>query len=182
MVQRSSYPVSAHYQPQSRPPQPGRPQPVNPQAMPSRPVRPQPGPHHRPTRRPAASAHSDRPQPRQVIVAGGSMLALAALLISPNLNQEQGQEAEAFTCIRQEQPKAVVSRNQIKKLLETDLQAPKATVQEFLQVPYCVLSPGKTEAGLPAEREAYPLEFDPQTWLVVLYEGDRYAGYDFRFR
>ncbi|OKH51195.1 hypothetical protein NIES30_00320 [Phormidium tenue NIES-30] len=115
-------------------------------------------------------------------MAGGSMLALAALLVSPNLDQAKVQEAEAFTCIRQEQPKALVSRDQIKKLLETELQAPKATVQEFLQMPYCVLSPGKTEAGLPADREAYPLEFDPQTWLVVLYEGDRYAGYDFRFR
>lgn len=110
------------------------------------------------------------------------MLALAALLIFPNLNQDQAPEAEAFTCIRQEQPKSLVSRDQLKKLLETDLQAPKATVQGFLNAPYCVLSPGKTEAGLPAEREAYPLEFDPQTWLVVLYDGDRYVGYDFRFR
>jgi hypothetical protein len=184
MVQRSSYPVSAHYQPPQ--PQPVQPQPVQPQSMPPRSVRPQPGAHpgyhRRPAQRPGPSPYLERPQPRQVIVAGGSMLALAALLISPNLNQEKVQEAEAFTCIRQEQPKALVSRDQIKKLLETELQAPKATVQEFLQTPYCVLSPGKTEAGLPADREAYPLAFDPQTWLVVLYEGDRYAGYDFRFR
>ncbi|MEA5447004.1 hypothetical protein VB780_00375 [Leptolyngbya sp. CCNP1308] len=184
MVQRSSYPVSAHYQPQPPQPQPVPPQPVNPRSMPPRQVQP----HTyapRPARRPVAGAFPDRPQPRQVLIggmAGGSMLALAALLISPNLDQTKVQDAEAFTCIRQEQPKAVVSRDQVKKLLETDLQAPKATVQEFLQTPYCVLSPGKTEAGLPADREAYPLEFDPQTWLVVLYEGDRYAGYDFRFR
>lgn len=186
MVQRSSYPVSAHYQPPQ--PQPVHPRPVNHQAMPPRSVRPQPGPYaYAPQpRRTAPRALSDRPQSRQVLMAGGmaggSMLALAALLISPNPDQTKVQEAEAFTCIRQEQPQALVSRDQIKKLLETELQAPKATVQEFLQVPYCVLSPGKTEAGLPAEREAYPLEFDPQTWLVVLYEGDRYAGYDFRFR
>lgn len=186
MVQRPSYPVSAHYQPPQ--PQPVHPRPVHHQAMPPRSMRPQPGPYayaSRP-RRTAHGAFSGRPQPRQMLMAGGmaggSMLALAALLISPNLDQGKVQETEAFTCIRQEQPKALVSRDQIKKLLETELQAPKATVQEFLQVPYCVLSPGKTEAGLPAEREAYPLEFDPQTWLVVLYEGDRYAGYDFRFR
>lgn len=186
MVQRSSYPVSAHYQPQPPQPHPVNPQLGNPRSTPLQPVRPQPGIHpayaHRSAQRPGPKAYSDRPQPRQVIVAGGSMLALAALLISPNLNKEKVQETEAFTCIRQEQPKAVVSRDQVKKLLETELQAPKATVQEFLQTPYCVLSPGKTEAGLPADREAYPLAFDPQTWLVVLYEGDRYAGYDFRFR
>lgn len=110
------------------------------------------------------------------------MLALAALLITPSLNQEQVQEAGAFTCIRQEQPKALISRDQIEKLVGTELQAPKAAVHEFLSTPYCVLSPGKTEKGLIAEREAYPLAFDPQTWLVVLYDGDRYVGYDFRFR
>ncbi len=182
MVQRPSYPVSAHYRPPQ--PQPVHPRPVNPQSRPPHPLRVQPGPYaYAPQHRRAGSgAFPDRPQPRQVLIAGGSMLALAALLVSPNPDQAKVQEAGAFTCVRQEQPKALVSRDQIKKLLETELQAPKATVQEFLQVPYCVLSPGKTEAGLPADREAYPLEFDPQTWLVVLYEGDRYAGYDFRFR
>jgi hypothetical protein len=115
-------------------------------------------------------------------MAGGSVLALAALVITPKLNQAQMQEVEPFTCIKQEQTQALVSRDQLKKLLETDFQSPKATVQALLKQPYCVLSPGTTEAGQPADREAYPLEFDPQTWLVVLYEGDRYAGYDFRFR
>lgn len=110
------------------------------------------------------------------------MLALAALLITPNLNQDQALDAEPFTCIRQEQPQATVSRDQVKKLLETELQDSKATVQGFLNEPYCVLLPSQTEAGLSVEREAYPLEFDLQTWLVVLYDGDRYVGYDFRFR
>lgn len=193
MVQRSSYPVSSHYRPQQ--PSPGQPQgasptpsprssPRSPQGWPTPQAgpRPYPAPATRASGRAVYGEPTPRPQPRQVLVAGGSVLALAALLITPNLNPDQAQEVEAFTCIRQEQPKALVSRDQIKKLLETDLQAPKATVQEFLNVPYCVLSPGKTEAGLPAEREAYPLEFDPETWLVVLYEGDRYVGYDFRFR
>jgi hypothetical protein len=110
------------------------------------------------------------------------MLALAALVVTPKLNQTQVQEVEPFTCIKQEQAQALISRDQLRTLLATELQSPKATVQELLKQPYCVLSPGTTEAGQPADREAYPLEFDPQTWLVVLYEGDRYAGYDFRFR
>ncbi|MBE9155477.1 hypothetical protein IQ265_01270 [Nodosilinea sp. LEGE 06152] len=191
MAQRSSYPVSSHYhRPQQ--PSPGQPQGASPKPSPQPAPRsawpaPQAGPRPYPptaqvNNRAVYGESTPRPQPRQVLVAGGSVLALAALLISPNINQEQAPEAEAFTCIRQEQPKSLVSRDQVKKLLETDLQAPKATVQEFLNAPYCVLSPGKTEAGLPAEREAYPLEFDPQTWLVVLYDGDRYVGYDFRFR
>lgn len=174
MVQRSSYPVSSHYQPPVRP---QAPLPVRPQASGPRPYR-----AAAPQQRGAAYTGQPRPQPRQVLVAGGSMLALAALLITPNLSQDQAKDADPFTCIRQEQPKALVSRDQLAKLLDTDLQAPKAAVLEFLKAPYCVLSAGKTEAGLPANREAYPLEFDPQTWLVVLYEGDRYVGYDFRFR
>ena len=174
MDHRSPYSVSSHYRPA---PPPGHSQ------------APAPGPAGAPLPYggyPAVGVTEAMapasPQSRQVLVVGGSMLALAALVITPRLNQSQVQEVEPFTCMRQEQPKALVSRDQIKTLLATELQTPKATVQGFLTPPDCVLSPGKTEAGLPADREAYPLEFDPQTWLVVLYEGDRYAGYDFRFR
>jgi hypothetical protein len=116
------------------------------------------------------------------MLVGGSMLALAAMVITPQLSQPQQAAVEPFTCIKQENPKAVISRDQLKALLDTGAEAARAQVRELLKAPYCVLSPGQTEAGQPADREAYPLEFDPQTWLVVLYEGDRYAGYDFRFR
>lgn len=174
MVQRPPYSVSSHYQPappSGYPPsaQAGLPGPAYPQPMPPRVTT------HAPVDQPKA-------KPRQVLMAGGSVLALAALLITPNLGSDQVQESSPFTCVKLEQTQSLVSRDQLKTLLETDLQAPKATVQELLKQPYCVMSPGKTEAGQPADREAYPLEFDPQTWLVVLYEGDRYAGYDFRFR
>ncbi|WP_156119890.1 hypothetical protein [Leptolyngbya sp. KIOST-1] len=204
MAQQSSYPVSSHYRPQVPQTGPSAPsqaagqgnahrssQRSYPGQQTQRSAHPwsegQAGPQPygtAPTRMSGRAIYGQagRHQPRQVLVAGGSVLALAALLITPNLNQETAQEVEPFTCLRQEQPQALVSRDQVKKLLETDLQASKATVQEFLKAPYCVLSPGKTEAGLPADREAYPLEFDPQTWLVVLYDGDRYVGYDFRFR
>ncbi|TVQ08136.1 MAG: hypothetical protein EA368_12495 [Leptolyngbya sp. DLM2.Bin27] len=115
-------------------------------------------------------------------MAGGAVLTLAALLVTANLGQEQVQESSPFTCVKIEQTQALVSRDRLKALLDIDLQAPKTQVQALLKEPYCVMAPGQTEAGQPADREAYPLEFDPQTWLVVLYAGDRYAGYDFRFR
>jgi hypothetical protein len=174
MVQRSPYSVSSHYQP-SRPPV----YPPSGQAGPQGPAYPQPMPYTVTTHGADAQPQA---KPRQVLMAGGSVLALAALLISPNLGKEQVQESSPFTCVKIEQTQALVSRDRLKALLEIDLQAPKATVQELLKEPYCVISAGKTEAGQHADREAYPLEFDPQTWLVVLYEGDRYAGYDFRFR
>lgn len=180
MAQRPPYPVSSYYQQPSA--QPGSaPVPIGqPQPYPGATHRPRPttanhGPNHAPN-------GDTQAKPRQVLMAGGSMVALAALLITPNLGKDQVQESSPFTCVKLEQTQSLVSRDRLKALLETDLQAPKATVQELLKEPYCVMSPGKTEAGQPADREAYPLEFDPQTWLVVLYEGDRYAGYDFRFR
>ncbi|MGF1516878.1 MAG: hypothetical protein ACFCVB_03610 [Nodosilinea sp.] len=170
MAQRPPYPVSSYYQrPQSQP---------GPVPMPPGPSQPYP----ESTNRPQPTAAAAPAKPRQVLMAGGSVLALAALLITPNLGSDPVQESSPFTCVKLEQTQSLVSRDRLKALLETDLQAPKATVQELLKEPYCVMSPGKTEAGQPADREAYPLEFDPQTWLVVLYEGDRYVGYDFRFR
>jgi hypothetical protein len=47
--------------------------------------------------------------------------------------------------------------------------------------PYCKLPTLNVRAGVEAEREAYPLEFDPATTLVILYENDEYAGYRFSF-
>jgi hypothetical protein len=197
MAHESPYPVSAHY----RPPQGSYPPPPSPFHAPysqgSYPppqapypqVSPFTGASYPAPPRPAGASRP-RGQSRQVLL-GGSMLALAALVITPQINRApngtqsistQGQSAASFTCFKQENPQALVSRDQVKKLLETDLQASRATVREALKTPYCVLSAGKTEAGEPADREAYPLEFDPDTWLVVLYEGDRYIGYDFRFR
>ncbi len=178
MAPRPPYPVSSYYQ---------QPQPA-PAPVPAGPPQPYPGAALRP--RPTTANHgpNDAPagdsqaKPRQMLMAGGSVVALAALLIAPNLGKDQVQESSPFACVKLEQTQSLVSRDQLKTLLDTDLQAPKATVQKLLKQPYCVMSPGKTEAGQPADREAYPLEFDPQTWLVVLYEGDRYAGYDFRFR
>jgi hypothetical protein len=51
-----------------------------------------------------------------------------------------------------------------------------------MNAPYCRLSELEVRAGVRAQREAYPLAFDPQTWFVVLYEGDQYTGYSFSFR
>lgn len=170
MAQRPPYSVSSHYQPS---PPPG----YQPPGEPLRPGYPQPLPY--PV---SAAPRTPQSKPRQAIMAGGAVLALAALLVIPGLGKDPVQEISPFTCIKIEQTQALVSRDRLKALLEIDLQAPKAKVQELLKEPYCVMAPGQTEAGQLADREAYPLEFDPQTWLVVIYEGNRYAGYDFRFR
>jgi len=49
--------------------------------------------------------------------------------------------------------------------------------------PTAFLKPDSTRTdGVQVEREAYPLEFDPQTWFVLQYHGEEFVGFDFSFR
>ena len=75
-----------------------------------------------------------------------------------------------------------ISREKLAEFLAVSEREPKAKVQEILQQSYCQMPPIEIRAGVPAERQVYPLAFDPNTWLVVLYEGDEYAGYRFSFQ
>ncbi len=75
-----------------------------------------------------------------------------------------------------------LSREKLAEFLAVSEREPKAKVQDILQQSYCQLPPIEIRAGVPAERQVYPLAFDPDTWLVVLYEGDEYAGYRFSFQ
>ena len=85
------------------------------------------------------------------------------------------------TCVGEMNPDVVLSREQLAAFLTISERDAKGRVQELLQTPYCNLSNLEIRAGIPAERVVYPLAFDPETWLVVLYEEDEYAGYQFRF-
>lgn len=80
------------------------------------------------------------------------------------------------------QPQTVLSRAQLAQLLTIPERDPKQRIQAIIAEPYCIMPSVQIRAGTPALREAYPLEFDPETWLVVLYEGDEYAGYRFLYR
>lgn len=73
-----------------------------------------------------------------------------------------------------------LSREQLLKLLAVPERDRKANVREIVQEPYCQLSSLQIRAGVDALREAYPLAFDPETTLVILYENDEYAGYRFK--
>lgn len=110
------------------------------------------------------------------------MVASAFLLLDlrTNLTQSQSQ-SHPETCQGTVNVEAQVSREQLAQLLTVPERDSKARVQDILKEPYCQL-PGLTiRAGVTAERDIYPLDFDPQTRLVILYEGDEYAGYRFSF-
>jgi hypothetical protein len=176
MAQHPRQSFSAHYRQQQTPAGHSRP----PQTTPGYPGPSWAGEEYRP--RPAARPQPPRPASRKALVAGGSMVALAALWITPNLNRLTTPSVSQDDCLKLEQVQNFVSRDRLKKLLEIEPQATKATVQEVLREPYCVLEPTVDKAGGSLDREAYPLEFDPSTWLVVLYNNDQYTGYDFSFR
>ena len=88
----------------------------------------------------------------------------------------------AETCQGEIHGDVVLSREKLAAFLTISERDPKSRVQEILPQSYCQLPTIEVRAGVVSEREVYPLAFDPHTWLIVLYEGEEYAGYQFRFQ
>lgn len=86
------------------------------------------------------------------------------------------------TCQGEIHKDVVLSRENLAAFLTVSERDPKSRVQEILPQSYCQLPTIEVRAGVVSEREIYPLAFDPQTWLIILYEGEEYAGYQFRFQ
>ncbi|MEM1291196.1 MAG: hypothetical protein AAGH67_06975 [Cyanobacteria bacterium P01_H01_bin.162] len=158
-------------------------------APPSRPTRVMPHPpvaRSQPSRA-AAPRRSRAAQPprrsRQAWLAGGGMLALAALVVVPKPSLPQAEQSASANVVCQETIKSesVLSRAELSKLLAIAERAPKADIQAVIDEPYCTLPPVNVREGVVSNREAYPLEFNPQTWFIVLYEDGEYAGFDFSF-
>ena len=114
------------------------------------------------------------------LLFGGFVVAVLSLLL--DLHGAVKAKNHGEVCQEIVQSKAALSREQLAKLLTVPERDSKSKVQGILKAPYCKLPKLEVRAGVNAEREAYPLEFDPQTWLVILYEGNEYAGYRFSFR
>lgn len=139
-----------------------------------------------PARR-AAPQRSRAAQPprrsRNAWLAGGGMLALAALVVVPKPALQQTEQSASANVVCQETVKstAVLSRAQLSKLLTVAERAPKDDIRAVIDEPYCTLPPVNVREGVVSDREAYPLEFNPQTWFIVLYEDGEYAGFDFSF-
>ena len=76
----------------------------------------------------------------------------------------------------------VLSRQQLTQLLTVPERENRQAIETIAAEPYCTLDAIKVRAGVEAERAAYPLAFDPNTWLVVLYEDAEYVGYGFKLQ
>ncbi|MGB3615582.1 MAG: hypothetical protein WBA10_17440 [Elainellaceae cyanobacterium] len=112
-------------------------------------------------------------------LAGSSIMA--GLLLMVDVGGVKQPAAEQSVCQPAVQSEAFLSRDALAKLLSIPERDSKVAVKQALGEPYCVLSPMEVRAGVQADREVYPLAFDENAWVVVLYEGEEYAGYDFKF-
>lgn len=118
---------------------------------------------------------------RQLLAGGSVLLALGMLVDMRGIPTIVGRRSNE-TCTQVVQPQASLSRQQLAKLLTVPEGQNKTRIRAIAKEPYCKLDSLEIRAGATSEREAYRLDFDPQTWLVVLYEGEQYAGYRFSIR
>lgn len=84
-------------------------------------------------------------------------------------------------CVEEVQPRSLLSRAELSQFIKLPTPSPKTRVLQLLQEPFCRL-PALDSGQEVLDREAYPLEFDPQVWLVVQYRRGEYVGYEFSFR
>lgn len=116
----------------------------------------------------------------RLFLLGGALAVIAGLTLDTQKILALNQIRRPENCVGEVNSTVTVSREQLAMFLTVSERDPKAKVQDILQMPYCELASLEIRAGIPSERSVYRLAFDPQTWLVVLYEGNEYAGYQFQ--
>lgn len=141
------------------------------------------------------SATKNEPAKR-AFLATGSVATLALLAVVPAKVASQSMDLTA--CQEVVKSGAEISRGNLTRLVSIPSGATQASVHELIDVPYCLLPvspdqpvPEKSDLadeaatvtdGPMIAREAYPLAFDPEAWVVVNYTASGYAGYDFAFK
>jgi len=136
-----------------------------------------------------AYVHRPAPSPPgasvKPLLAGGLLFAVLGFLVDFQSIQQwlsgSSPVRQADQCEAIVQTNARLSRDQLAHLLTVPERDAKANIRKIVAEPYCRLPELQVRAGVTAQREAYPLAFDPGTQLVILYEKDEYAGYRFRF-
>jgi hypothetical protein len=118
--------------------------------------------------------------PTKLLLIAALLLPLVAILM---MDLRSGSFARmtrrAESCQGTVSDGVVISREQLAEFLTISERDARSRVEDVLKAPYCQLPNLEVRAEATSERFVYPLAFDPKTWLIVLYEGDEYAGYRF---
>ena len=113
------------------------------------------------------------------VLAGGTVIV--ALLVLLDLREmvqpRRPQKLAINTCQEVISRDAELTKEQLAKFLTVPERDQKQRVQSIVQQPYCQLPKLEVRSGVEADREAYPIKDDRKVQLVILYEGDEYAGY-----
>ena len=148
---------------------------------------------------PAAEAvfNEQRRQPSNQRLNAAKQLALVAIgaialsLMAFIPAQVGSKSIDTASCKKKILPTEEISRGQMSALLALPVGSNQEAVRRVTGDPYCLLPAVDTETAAAssnkilagAEREAYPLAFDPEAWVVVAYSASgEYIGYDFVFR
>lgn len=164
----------------------------------SRPIQP---------RKAALRSKCKRAFSNRVAWIGIGAIALSLLAVVPM--RVDSESIDLSSCEQKIKPTGAISRSQMSSLLALPTGANKEAVRKVISEPYCTLpaiagssasgsanSSSKDskkelakrtkleeEAIAGAYREAYPLAFDPEAWVVVAYSNtEEYIGYDFVFK
>lgn len=139
-------------------------------------------------------------QKRKALLASGAVATLMVAVVLPD--QVSSEAIAQSNCLEVIQSGAEMSRGEISALIKLPTGSPKQVVRQAVAEPYCTLPVGSdseetgdetaqaslegTETSgaetVSAEREAYPLAFDPEVWIVLNYESGKYTSYDFVFK
>ncbi|MCS6812953.1 MAG: hypothetical protein NZ772_05185 [Cyanobacteria bacterium] len=105
----------------------------------------------------------------------GAVLATLAMLA--DMSRAPSPRRTMVACSDVIKPESTISKQQFAQFLTIPERYQKQQVRLVVRDPYCRLPSLEVRSGVTAEREAYPFAFDSSKQLVILYEGDEYAGY-----
>jgi hypothetical protein len=123
-----------------------------------------------------------RPLDLKHFLLGGAMLVLIVVLMDLQKRIQPPSTLVKQTCKEVIQSQSELSRDELSQLLNITEGMSREEVRSLVQEPYCILPTQSDQEGGSMEQEAYPLAFDPQTWLVIRYQNQKYNGYSFTFR
>jgi hypothetical protein len=111
--------------------------------------------------------------PKHWLFAAIAFLTVALVWDLKLLNTDRASGPD-LQCTAKPTTSQLLSQTQLKQLTQTREGTPKKTVQSQLPTPYCQLSNLSFRAGAVAQREVF--QTSTSSWMVVMYEGDRFMG------